>query len=109
MSHKEEFIDLIKSNETIKRYRQIEEVINKNSDLKSKINEVKTVQKQLVNAKEIKKAEAIKAFEIKMENLLDEISDFPLLNEYLDLQDEINSMLKNVLSIIEDEINNSLI
>ncbi len=46
---------MIKQTEQIQRYKAIEKVINDNQDLKDKINQLKTVQKQLVNAKEIQK------------------------------------------------------
>ena len=108
MSQKLELIDLIKDNETIQRYKKIEVVINKDKKLKAKINQLKTVQKQLINAKEINKVKAIEKFQSEYDVLLEEIETYPLMTEYLDLQEEINQMLKDVLKIIEDKINKEI-
>ncbi len=108
MSEKEQLIELIKDNETIKRYKQIEVVINKDKQLKRNINKLKTIQKQLVNAKEIGKMKAVEKFQSEFDLLLEEIETYPLMTEYLDLQDEINQMLKDVLNIIEDKINDKI-
>ena len=108
MSEKEQLIELIKNSETIKRYKQIEIVINKDKQLKRNINKLKTIQKQLVNAKEIGKTKAVEKFQGEFDLLLEEIETYPLMTEYLDLQDEINQMLKDVLNIIEDKINEKI-
>lgn len=108
MSEKQKLIELIEENETIIRYKKIEVLINKDKKLKSKINQLKSIQKQLINAKEIQKTQAIEKFQSAYDVLLEEIESYPLMSEYLELQDEINQMLKDVLKIIEDKINNDL-
>jgi len=108
MSAKEELLQLIKNNESVKRYQQIESVINKDKTLKKNINKLKSVQKQLINAKEINKTQAINKFQSEFDQLLDEIESFPLMSEYLDLQEEINYMVKEVLQIIENQINEGI-
>ncbi|QWB96576.1 YlbF family regulator [Mycoplasmatota bacterium] len=108
MSAKEELLQLIKDNESVKRYQQIETVINKDKTLKKNINKLKSIQKQLINAKEINKTEAINKFQSEFDQLLEEIESFPLMSEYLDLQEEINHMVKEVLQIIENQINEGI-
>ncbi len=108
MSEKENLLKLIEENESVQRYKQIEKVINKDKTLKLKINQLKSVQKQLINAKEINKAQAIKKFQEEHDQLLEEIESFPLMAEYLELQDEINQMLKTVVEIIENRINKEI-
>ncbi len=108
MSEKENLLKLIEENESVQRYKQIEKVINKDKTLKLKINQLKSVQKQLINAKEINKTQAIKKFQEEHDQLLEEIESFPLMAEYLELQDEINQMLKTVVEIIENRINKEI-
>lgn len=108
MSAKEELLQLIKDNESVKRYQQIETVINKDKTLKKNINKLKSIQKQLINAKEINKTQAINKFQSEFDQLLEEIESFPLMSEYLDLQEEINHMVKEVLQIIENQINEGI-
>lgn len=108
MNQKEKLIKLVEQNETIKRYQAIEKIINKDKNLKRLINQLKTIQKQLINAKEIQKTNAIEKFQSSYDILLEEIETYPLMSEYLDLQDEINQMIKDVVGIIEDKINKTI-
>ncbi len=108
MSEKEKLIALIEENETVQRYKKLEALLNKNMDVKRKINKLKAVQKQLINAKHINKQNTIDQYQATYDKLLKEIEDYPLMTEYLELQEDINQMLKDILSIIEDEINKEI-
>ena len=104
MKEKEKLISMLLENEEIKRYKRIEKHINENKKLKAKMNELKSIQKQLVNAKEINKINAIEEFQNRYNLLLNEIEEYPLMSDYLALQSEINDMMKEIVSIIEDGI-----
>jgi len=108
LTEKQKLIEMIKQSEEIKRYKAIEKVINDNQELKEKINQLKTVQKQLVNAKEIQKEKAIIHFQEIYDQLLDEIESYPLMSDYLALQGDINEMIQAIAEILEDGINNEL-
>lgn len=99
---------MIKNNPDIKRYQAIEKVINENKELNSKINELKTIQKQLINAKELNKVQAITHFDAIYQKRLDEIESYPLMSDYMALQGEINDMIQYIIQIIEDGINKEL-
>jgi cell fate (sporulation/competence/biofilm development) regulator YmcA (YheA/YmcA/DUF963 family) len=104
MTEKEKLIKMILENESISRYRRIEQLINDHKELKVKIGELKNIQKQLVNAKEIGKSEAIQSFQKRYDDLLESIEEYPLMSDYLALQSDINEMLQSIVSIIEDGI-----
>jgi cell fate (sporulation/competence/biofilm development) regulator YmcA (YheA/YmcA/DUF963 family) len=104
MTEKEKLIQMILENEDIKRYKRIEKIINDNKDLKSKIGDLKSIQKQLVNAKEINKTEAIKTFEARYQERLEEIESYPLMSDYLALQSDINEMLQAIQDILQNGI-----
>ncbi len=108
LTEKEKLIEMIKNNETIKRYQAIEKVLNDNKELKLKINKLKTIQKQLINAKEINKPESIKHFDRLYHELLEEIEAYPLMSDYLALQGDINDMIQHITQIIEDGVNKEL-
>ena len=95
---------MIGSNEEIQRYKKIEKAINSNPELKAKINKLKALQKQLINAKHIEKREAILDLEKQYEVVLNEIEEYPLMSDYLALQGDINEMIQTIQSIIEDGI-----
>ena len=108
MTEKQKLIEMINHDETIKRYKAIEKVINENQDLKDKINQLKTVQKQLVNAKEIQKEKSIQHFQEVYDQLLEEIESYPLMSDYLALQGDINEMIQTIAEVLEDGINKEL-
>lgn len=104
MSEKDKLIEMIETHPDIIRYKKIEKLINEHQELKDKFNELKAIQKQLVNAKQIQKKEAILHFEKQYQELLDIIENYPLMSEYLALQNDINDMLQEITKIIEEGI-----
>lgn len=102
MTEKEKLIQMLLEDEEIKRYKRIEEYINSNKELKEKFNELKAVQKQLVNAKHIGKTEAVQALETKYNDIYETIESYPLMSDYMALQSDINEMIQHVVAIIED-------
>ena len=106
MSEKEKLIQMIKEDPNIIRYRKIEELIHKDQELGRKMNQLKAIQKQLVNAKELQKTQAIQTYQNAFDALYEEIESYPLIPEYLALQSDINAMLKEIQSIIEEGIEN---
>ena len=104
MSEKDKLIEMIESHPDIIRYKKIEKLINEHQELKDKFNELKAIQKQLVNAKQIQKKEAILHFEKQYQELLDTIDNYILMSEYLELKNNKNDMLKEITKIIEEGI-----
>ncbi|TNF09298.1 MAG: hypothetical protein EP317_01070 [Bacillota bacterium] len=104
MSEREKLIKMVLENEQIKRYKTIEKLINDNKEIKGKMNQLKSIQKQLVNAKHIQKEEAVKQFQVRYDELLSEIENYPLMSEYMALQGDINDMIQAIQDIIEDGI-----
>jgi cell fate (sporulation/competence/biofilm development) regulator YmcA (YheA/YmcA/DUF963 family) len=102
MNAREKLIHMIEENEDVQRYKRIEEIINHNQELKTKFNELKSVQKQLVNAKHIGKKEAIDAFQVQYDALYEAIEAYPLMSDYLALQSDINDMIQTVVNILEE-------
>ena len=104
MTEKEKLIQMLLENEDIQRYKRIEKHINTNKELKAKFNELKAIQKQLVNAKHIGKVEAIKSFQERYDECLEAIESYPLMSDYLALQSDINEVVQTIINIIEDGI-----
>lgn len=102
MTEKEKLIQMIEEDEEIQRYKRIELAINQNRELKVKFNELKSVQKQLVNAKHIGKKEAIDAFQTRYDALYEAIEAYPLMSDYLALQSDINDMIQSIVGILEE-------
>ncbi len=105
MNEKEKLLAMIRENPSIRRYRQLEAIINQDSEIQVKMDTLKQMQQQLVNAREMKKKEAVKHFEQQVETMIETIEDYPLMSEYFALQSDINDMMKAIMEILETGIN----
>lgn len=99
--NKEALIDLIKNDESIKQYKRIEKIINSDEKLLNDLNELKELQKELVNLKYLDKHEMALIKEKQYKEKFDEINNNPLLYNYLELQVELNNLLQDIKNIIE--------
>ncbi|CCV64294.1 Biofilm formation family protein, YmcA [Alteracholeplasma palmae J233] len=108
MTEKDNFITMLKDDPKLKEYHRLEAIINQNKQLKSKLNQLKSIQKQMINAEKIEKENALKKIKNEYDNLLEEILEYPLMTTYLDLQNYFNEILKQTTEIIENSINSSL-
>lgn len=102
MNEKEKLIQMLQENPDIQRYKRIEMLINQNTELKAQFNQLKSIQKQLVNAKHIGKEEAIKVFQERYDALYESIESYPLMSDYLALQSDINDMIQSIVQILEE-------
>lgn len=89
----DEIIKTIEESTIYKKYLDLKTQIDKNKELKTLINEVRVLQKDVVHK--------IKEKDI-LENKLHELNTHPLYIEYINTLDEIN----NTFSIIENSLNN---
>lgn len=108
MSINEKLIEAIKNNESIKRYKELEVIINSNTTLLKQMDELKNIQKEIVHAEKLGKPEMLKEVKQRYTDKLILIESYPLMSEYLDLQARINEDLQGFKDVIEKGINNDL-
>ena len=108
MSINKKLIEAIKSNELIKRYKELEVIINSNASLLKQMDELKTIQKEIVHAEKLAKPEILKQIRERYNDKLTLIESYPLMSEYLDLQAKINDDLQGFKDVIEQGINSDL-
>lgn len=101
-------LDQININEKIARYKELEIVLNKNKDIARKLGELKLIQKQLVHAEKLEKKDSQKKLKNDFDNKIKELEEYPLMGEYMELQEEINIFLQNFKEIIENGIDEDL-
>ena len=93
----------------IKRLKELESVLNSNTELNEKILALKDKQKQMVNAKEFHQLKQYNVYSSEYQQIYQEILDFPFVEEYLDLLEIANDKLLNITNIIEQKINKKLL
>lgn len=99
-------LETLKNHPDIKRYQEIENTLMQNEEIKDLLDELKHVQKQLVHAQNLDHSDNVSFFQKKLDDLKTHIHEYPLMSEYMQLQQSINEMLKTFTSIIEEGIEN---
>lgn len=103
LSKLSELITEIKNDEQIQRFKELEKVIDHNESLREDFNTLLNYQKVMVG-KEYKKDSSVDEAREKYEKQLEVVLAYPVIEEYLELLDLINSDLRMIRSIIEQEI-----
>ena len=91
------------------RLKELKNYIESNEKIINKFDEIKNVQKQIVNAKEFNQINQLKVYEDEYKRLNQELLDIPFVEEYLELMNYvdqmINSFVKEVEYLIDKKIN----
>ena len=96
-------IDEISNDSLIKRFKELEKIVDNDHLLNKEFNDLLELQKIMVNKREKKSKDfslAKKEYEIAKEHVLNHF----ILSEYLDLLEEINYDLDLIQKIITEEI-----
>lgn len=92
-------VSLIKESSDYKRYLSLEKKMKENSKIMGLVNEIKSLQKEIVK-REYKKM-PISELEDKIESNLKELSTYQIYTEYTYLQEDLNEMFQNIKYVIE--------
>ncbi|CAG9619633.1 RicAFT regulatory complex protein RicA family protein [Sutcliffiella rhizosphaerae] len=104
-----ELAQMIANTEEVEFFKRAEEQINENQNIKEKIASVKSLQKQAVNFQHYGKAEALKKTEEKLDNLLKELDEIPIVQEFKSSQSDVNDLLQLVSSYISKTVTDEII
>lgn len=108
MNSKDKLIEYFNNLEEVKRIKELEGYIDNNKDIKNKFNELKNLQKKLVNAKEYNQINQYNVYLNDYNNLKKELLDLPFVEEYLELLDCVNNMLNYLTKSIEIDIDKKI-
>lgn len=100
----DKLIRLIKEDDKVIRYQELERIIDQNINLHQMYHDLIALQKSMVQANHQKKQD-YKIKKEQYETQLSKIQDYPLLSEFLSLQNEINDEIILIVNMIESEIN----
>jgi len=104
----ETFKEALREHPTIKRFQELESLLNNNKELQELIQDMKNIQKEYVHAKTFQQKDNELFLSKKLDQIKKQVDQYPLLSEYLDLQQQINDMLQNFVHIFEDELDKEL-
>lgn len=98
-----ELIDLIKNDNDVIRYQQLEKIISEDESLSKAFKELLNTQKVMVKM-EYEKSNELDTIKKEYKNKLEDIKSNIFIEEYLDLLEYINNDIQLITKIIEDEV-----
>ena len=104
MTSKDKIISYFNSKDEVKRIKELEHLIDNDDVLKNKIEELKKLQKKMINSKEYNLINQYKEDKKLYDELLEKINDYPFVGEYLDLLEQTNNELRLLTDGINEEI-----
>ena len=108
MNSTDKLIDSINDLPEVKRLKELDNYINNNKNINDKLNEMRTIQKKMVNAKEFDQMNQYIEYKKEYDSIIKELYDLPFVEEYMELIDYVNNVLANIKDRIESEIDNKI-
>lgn len=108
MKSLDDFVKALSDNPIIKRFQELEKILNNDSNLQQFFRDMKSIQKEFVHSKTFQQKENELFLNEKLDNIQNQINEYPLYLEYLELQEEINEMLQRFVDIFEDGLDKEI-
>jgi cell fate (sporulation/competence/biofilm development) regulator YmcA (YheA/YmcA/DUF963 family) len=104
----EELKNYLSNDAGVKRLHELEKFFDNNKEVFDLINKKKEISKQLVNARYLKLFNQAEKLKKEYDDINQQIYNYPLLAEYLELLDNYHNDYLNIISYIEKNINRRL-
>ncbi len=104
-----ELAKMIAETEEVEIFKQAEEKIHENEKVRTMIAKMKSLQKQAVNLQHYGKTEALKKVEAEIDEIYEQLSDIPIVEQFKQSQVEINDLLQLVASTISKTVTDEII
>ena len=92
----------------VQRIHELEHLLDQNENLKHLMLKLKSIQKQMVHAKEFHQVNQYAIYKKEYDSIYAQILDFPFVEEYLDLLNTAFQYLNDTANIVQDKINKEL-
>lgn len=104
-----ELAKMIAETEEVEIFKQAEAKIHENEKVRAMIAKIKSLQKQAVNLQHYGKIEALKKVEAEIDEIYEQLSDIPIVEQFKQSQVEINDLLQLVASTISKTVTDEII
>lgn len=105
----EELAKMIADTEEVELFKQAEEKVNDNDKLQTLISRIKFLQKEAVNLQHYQKHEALKQVDEKIDGLMVQVDEIPVVQDFKRSQVEVNDLLQLVTHTISNTVTNEVI
>ncbi|WP_062197935.1 YlbF/YmcA family competence regulator [Massilibacterium senegalense] len=104
-----ELAKMIAQTEEVEMFKQAEAKLNENKKVYMLIEEIKHYQKEAVNLAHYGKEEALKQTEEKINQLLEKVNAFPIVQQFQESQEDVNNLLQLVATTISNKVTDEII
>ncbi|MBB6176877.1 cell fate (sporulation/competence/biofilm development) regulator YmcA (YheA/YmcA/DUF963 family) [Anoxybacillus tengchongensis] len=104
-----ELAKMIAETEEVEIFKQAEAKIHENEKVRTMISKMKSLQKQAVNLQHYGKVEALKKVEAEIDDIYEQLSEIPIVEQFKQSQVEINDLLQLVASTISKTVTDEII
>ncbi|MBB5356111.1 cell fate (sporulation/competence/biofilm development) regulator YmcA (YheA/YmcA/DUF963 family) [Anoxybacillus mongoliensis] len=104
-----ELAKMIAETEEVEIFKQAEAKIHENEKVRTMVAKIKSLQKQAVNLQHYGKIEALKKVEAEIDDIYEQLSDIPIVEQFKQSQVEINDLLQLVASTISKTVTDEII
>ncbi|MFA8438713.1 RicAFT regulatory complex protein RicA family protein [Pueribacillus sp. YX66] len=103
-----ELAQMVANTEEVDFFKKAEAKINEHEKVQQLIAEIKKHQKEAVNLQHYRKHEALKKVETKIDKLMEQVDEIPLVQEFKQSQTEVNDLLQLIAKTISDTVTNNI-
>jgi len=99
-----ELAELLTTSQEVQFYQKAEKQIASNQNIQQLITAIKKKQKEIVAFEKFQNQKMVEKIEGEIEHLQDELDGIPIVSEFKQTQDDINSLLQLIMGVIRDTI-----
>ncbi len=103
-----ELADMVTQTEQVSFFKKAEAKINEHEKIQGLIASIKKHQKEAVNLQHYQKHEALKKVEATIDDLMAQVDEIPLVQEFKQSQTEVNELLQTIATTISDTVTNKI-
>ncbi|PFG13021.1 RicAFT regulatory complex protein RicA family protein [Bacillus sp. es.036] len=100
---------LVSETEEVDFFKRAEEKINENKKVQSLIARIKLEQKEAVNLQHYSKHEALKEKDERIDKLMQQLDEIPVVQEFKRSQSDVNDLLQLVANTISNTVTDEII
>ena len=104
-----EIAKMLAQTEEVDFFKRAEEAINQNQKVQQIIKQIKVLQKESVNLQHFQKHEAYKLNEQKIDELMKELDEIPVVQEFKQSQTDVNDLLQYISITISNRVTEEII
>ena len=105
---KQELLEEIANSEEVIEFKRIEKLVLENKELSKRISDMFEAQKQAINAKELGLENTYFHYMKEYKEILSSFENDVLISSYLQSKEDVNNILKTVITIIERKISDKV-